>query len=84
MNILLSDKNVQAVMINIFGGITRGDDVARGLIEALNTIKTKIPIVVRLSGTNAEEGLSLLKETGLTTVSTMIEAAQKAIALSKR
>lgn len=84
MNILLSDKNVQAVMINIFGGITRGDDVARGLIEALNTIKTKIPIVVRLSGTNADEGLSLLKETGLTTVSTMSEAAAKAIALSKR
>ncbi len=82
MNILLSDKNVQAVMINIFGGITRGDDVARGLIEALNTIKTNIPIVVRLSGTNAEEGLAMLKETGLTTVSTMSEAAQKAIELS--
>ncbi|MGV8136264.1 MAG: ADP-forming succinate--CoA ligase subunit beta [Mangrovibacterium sp.] len=83
MNILLSDKNVQAVMINIFGGITRGDDVARGLIEALNTIKTNIPIVVRLSGTNAEEGLAMLKETGLTTVSTMSEAAQKAIELSR-
>jgi len=82
MNILLSDKNVQAVMINIFGGITRGDDVARGLIEALNTIKTNIPIVVRLSGTNAEEGLAMLKETGLTTESTMSEAAQKAIELS--
>lgn len=84
MNILLSDKNVQAVMINIFGGITRGDDVARGLIEALRTIKTDVPIVVRLSGTNAAEGLALLKETGLTTVSTMSEAAQRAIALSKR
>lgn len=84
MNILLSDKNVQVVMINIFGGITRGDDVARGLKEALKTIKTDIPVVVRLSGTNAEEGLALLKETGLTTVSTMSEAAQKAIALSKR
>lgn len=82
MNILLSDKNVEAVMINIFGGITRGDDVARGLIEALNTIQTNIPIVVRLSGTNAEEGLAMLKETGLTTVSTMSEAAQKAIELS--
>lgn len=84
MNILLSDKNVQAVMINIFGGITRGDDVARGLKEALKTIKTDIPVVVRLSGTNAEEGLALLKETGLTTVSTMSEAAQKAIEMSKR
>jgi len=84
MNILLSDKNVEAVMINIFGGITRCDDVARGLITALDTIKTDVPIVVRLSGTNAEEGLALLKETGLPTVGTMSEAAQKAIELSKR
>ena len=84
MNILLADKNVQSVMINIFGGITRCDDVARGLIEALNQIQTDIPIVVRLSGTNAEEGLALLSQTGLPTVSTMSEAAQKAIELSKR
>jgi succinyl-CoA synthetase beta subunit len=83
MNILLSDKNVKAVMINIFGGITRCDDVARGLIIALDQIKTNIPIVVRLSGTNAKEGLELLKSTGLPTVGTMSEAAQKAIELSK-
>ena len=69
MNILLSDKNVEAVMINIFGGITRCDDVARGLITALDVIKTDIPIVVRLSGTNAAEGLALIKQTGLPTVS---------------
>jgi succinyl-CoA synthetase beta subunit len=84
MNILLSDKNVKAVMINIFGGITRCDDVAKGLIKALEMIMTDVPIVVRLSGTNAEEGLALLKETGLPTVSSMSEAAQKAIELSKR
>ena len=83
MNILLSDKNVEAVMINIFGGITRCDDVARGLITAMEIIKTKIPIVVRLSGTNAKEGLALLKQTGLPTVGTMSEAAKTAIALSK-
>jgi len=83
MNILLSDINVKAVMINIFGGITRCDDVARGLIIALDQIKTNIPIVVRLSGTNAREGLELLKSTGLPTVGTMSEAAQKAIELSK-
>lgn len=84
MNILLSDKNVKAVMINIFGGITRCDDVARGLIEALRHINTNIPIVVRLSGTNAEEGLALLKQTGLPTVHTMSQAAKKAIELSKQ
>ena len=84
MNILLSDKNVEAVMINIFGGITRCDDVARGLVAAMKTIKTKMPIVIRLSGTNAKEGLEIIKEYGLPTVSTMSEAAQKAIELSKK
>jgi succinyl-CoA synthetase beta subunit len=83
MNILLSDKNVKAVMINIFGGITRCDDVARGIIVALDQIKTNVPIVVRLSGTNAKEGLEILKSTGLPTVDTMSEAAQKAIEMSK-
>jgi succinyl-CoA synthetase beta subunit len=84
MNILLGDKNVKAVMINIFGGITRCDDVAKGLVQALEIIKTEVPVVVRLSGTNADEGLALLKQTGLQTVRSMSEAAQKAIELSKR
>ena len=84
MNILLGDKNVKAVMINIFGGITRCDDVARGLVTALNEIKTEIPIVVRLSGTNAKEGLEIIKSEGLPTVSTMSEAAKTAIELSKK
>ncbi|HET6557000.1 MAG TPA: ADP-forming succinate--CoA ligase subunit beta [Prolixibacteraceae bacterium] len=84
MNILLSDKNVKAVMINIFGGITRCDDVAKGLIKALEVIITDIPIVVRLSGTNAKEGLAILEKTGLPTVSSMSEAAKKAIELSQR
>ncbi len=84
MNILLSDKNVNAVMINIFGGITRCDDVARGLVIALEEIKTDIPIVIRLSGTNAKEGLEIIKDYGLPTVSTMSEAAKKAIELSKQ
>lgn len=84
MNILLSDTNVQAVMINIFGGITRCDDVARGLVAALKAIKTDMPIVVRLSGTNSKEGLEIIKEFGLPTVSTMSEAAKKAIELSRK
>jgi succinyl-CoA synthetase beta subunit len=84
MNILLSDSNVNAVMINIFGGITRCDDVAMGLVIALDEIKTDIPIVIRLSGTNAKEGLDIISEYGLPTVSTMSEAAQKAIELSRK
>ena len=83
MNILLSDSNVNSVMINIFGGITRCDDVARGLVTALKEIDTDIPVVIRLSGTNAKEGLEIIREFGLPTVSTMSEAAQKAIDLSR-
>ena len=83
MSILLSDTNVKAVMINIFGGITRCDDVARGLVAALDSIHTEIPIVIRLSGTNAKEGLEIISKYGLPTVSTMSEAAKKAIELSK-
>ncbi|MFM2290536.1 MAG: hypothetical protein RIS29_349 [Bacteroidota bacterium] len=83
MNILLNDKNVKAVMINIFGGITRCDDVAKGLLKALEVINTKIPIVVRLSGTNAAEGLEILKAAKLPTVKTMSEAAQEAIRMAE-
>jgi succinyl-CoA synthetase beta subunit len=81
MNLILSDKNVKVVMINIFGGITRCDDVARGLISALDQIKVEVPIVVRLSGTNAKEGLEILKKANLPIVETMSQAAQKAIEL---
>ena len=84
MDILLSDKNVKAVMINIFGGITRCDDVAKGLVTALEEIKTDIPIVIRLSGTNAKEGREIIADYGLPIVETMSEAAKKAIELSKK
>lgn len=79
MNLILSDKNVKVVMINIFGGITRCDDVARGLLEALKVLDVKVPIIVRLSGTNAKEGLKILKDTNLTVVESMSEAAKMAI-----
>jgi succinyl-CoA synthetase beta subunit len=84
MAILLSDNNVKSVMINIFGGITRCDDVARGLVKALQEIKTNIHIVIRLSGTNSKEGLEIIRNFGLETVTTMSEAARKAIELSNR
>ena len=84
MNLILSDKNVKVVMINIFGGITRCDDVARGLIAALDKIKVDVPIVVRLSGTNSKEGLEILKQANLPIVETMSQAAQKAIELCNK
>ncbi len=81
MNILLGDKNVKVVMINIFGGITRCDDVAKGLIQAIKQLDVKVPIVARLTGTNAKEGQEILKDSNLISASSMSDAAQKAISL---
>jgi succinyl-CoA synthetase beta subunit len=81
LDIVLSDPTVKGVMINIFGGITRGDEVARGIIEGTKTLNIQVPIVVRLAGTNAEEGLALLKDTDLIPAATMQEAAQKIVSL---
>ncbi|MDO5664681.1 MAG: ADP-forming succinate--CoA ligase subunit beta [Bacteroidia bacterium] len=82
MKLLLSDKNVKVVLINIFGGITRCDDVARGLLEAFKQINTNIPIVIRLTGTNEKEGRELLKGTKFHVAETMGEAGRKAVELS--
>ena len=71
---------MRAILINIFGGITRGDVVADGIAEALQRVDVSVPIVVRLSGTNAEEGRQLLAEAGLTAVDSMDEAAAAAVA----
>jgi succinyl-CoA synthetase beta subunit len=80
MEFLLNDKKVKGVLINVFGGITRCDDVARGLLEAFGKMKVDIPVVIRLSGTNAEEGRELLKSNkDLITAETMGEAARKII-----
>lgn len=78
-NLVTSDSNVAAILINIFGGITRGDEVANGIREALHEVDVKVPIVVRLSGTNAEEGKTILSEAGITAVSSMDEAAAEVV-----
>lgn len=83
MKLLLSDKEVKVVLINIFGGITRCDDVARGLITAFSEIKTDIPIVIRLTGTNEKEGRAMLEGTPFHSAETMGEAIRKAVALVK-
>ena len=74
-SLVTADPNVNAILINIFGGITRGDEVANGIREALGRVNVEVPIVVRLSGTNAEEGKEILAEAGITAVSSMDEAA---------
>ena len=83
LRIILSDPNVQAVLINIFGGITRCDEVARGILTAMDEVKPRVPFVVRLIGTNQEEGQRLLAAANMETASTLAEAAQKVVALVK-
>jgi succinyl-CoA synthetase beta subunit len=79
MGILTRDTRVRAVLFNIFGGITRCDDVARGLLTALDRIGTKIPIVIRLTGTNEKEARDLLSARGMTALSDMDEAVRAVI-----
>jgi succinyl-CoA synthetase beta subunit len=82
LEIILADKEVKAILFNIFGGITRCDDVANGIIAATKSMDIKVPIVVRLIGTNEKEGRALLAETDLVPAETMDEAVKKAIELA--
>ncbi|MEN8005526.1 MAG: ADP-forming succinate--CoA ligase subunit beta [Candidatus Krumholzibacteriota bacterium] len=82
LEIILSDKEVKAILFNIFGGITRCDDVANGIIAATRQMDINVPIVVRLIGTNEEEGRALLAATDLVPAETMDEAVKKAIELA--
>ncbi len=84
MRIILSDANVKAVLFNIFGGITRCDEVARGILAAMKEVKPKAPMVVRLVGTNAEEGRKLLADAKMITAETLADAAKKAVAAAQR
>ena len=83
LNIILSDANVKAVLINIFGGITRGDEVAKGIVAALGQITRQVPLVVRLVGTNAEEGARILADANLIPASSLGEAAQKVVEVAR-
>jgi succinyl-CoA synthetase beta subunit len=86
LEVINSDENVKAIFINIFGGITRGEEVANGIVEAMRRVEIASPIVIRLDGTNAEEGRRILAEHGskqLESVPTMIEAARRATELAE-
>ena len=81
LGIVLSDPNVKGVLINIFGGITRCDEVAKGVIAATESMDIKVPIVVRLAGTRAEEGIAILAQSTLIPAETMQDAAAKIVSL---
>jgi succinyl-CoA synthetase beta subunit len=83
MSLILDDPKVDAILVNIFGGITRGDEVARGLIEAQAAQPRVVPMVVRIVGTNAEEAGQLLREARFETAATLDAAAAKAVAASR-
>jgi succinyl-CoA synthetase beta subunit len=86
LDIVASNQQVKSVLFNIFGGITRGDEVARGLLSALEQSEIDLPIVVRLDGTNAEEGREILAENtpeNVHTEETMLDAARKAVELAQ-
>jgi succinyl-CoA synthetase beta subunit len=81
--IILADRNVQTVLINIFGGITRGDEVAHGIVEARAGLERQVPMVVRIVGTNADEAALILEQADLQTAYTLDEAAELAVAATR-
>ncbi len=83
MRIILADPKVKAILFNVFGGITRGDEVANGILQALDEVKPDIPMVARLVGTNAKEGLAILKAANFPSAESLSEAAQIAVKLAK-
>jgi succinyl-CoA synthetase beta subunit len=83
LRIILSDPNVKAVLFNIFGGITRCDEVAKGILAALDEVPTDVPMVARLVGTNETEGREILANANMITADTLAQAAEKAVAASR-
>ena len=83
LRIILRDTRVKAVLINIFGGITRCDEVANGIVEAINSLNVKVPIVVRMVGVNEEEGRQILADSRLPSANRLSEAVQMAVAAAK-
>src|SRR5690606_4025880 len=87
LEVINHDQNVKSIFVNIFGGITRGEEVAKGIVEALGRVELRAPIVIRLDGTNAEEGRLILLDAGipadkLQSQPTMLDAARAAVALA--
>lgn len=86
LRMILSDPNVKAVLFNIFGGITRGDEVAKGILQALEVVKTDIPMIIRLAGTNSEEGRAIIDAAQIPNIisaASLTEGAKKAIAAAQ-
>jgi len=83
LRIITGDPNVKTILFNIFGGITRGDDVANGIVQATQQVPLKVPIVIRLTGTNEREGIEILRKAGFSALADMDEAVKQAVAKAK-
>jgi len=83
LRIITSDPRVKVILFNIFGGITRGDDVANGIVQATREFALKVPIVIRLTGTNEQLGVEILRKAGFSALTDMDEAVKQAVALLK-
>jgi succinyl-CoA synthetase beta subunit len=84
LEIITADPHVKAILFNIFGGITRCDDVANGIVTATGRTKLEVPIVIRLTGTNEELAVSILKRAGFSALTDMDEAVKRAVELAGR
>jgi succinyl-CoA synthetase beta subunit len=84
LDIITSDPNVKVILFNIFGGITRCDDVANGIVEATKRIDIKVPLVIRLTGTNETEGVKILEGAGMSAATSMDEVVERAVALANQ
>jgi succinyl-CoA synthetase beta subunit len=82
LEIITADPRVKVILFNIFGGITRCDDVANGIVEATQNIDIQVPIVIRLTGTNEEQALGILEEAGFSAYTSMDEVVEKAVQLA--
>ena len=83
LELILMDKDVKAILINVFGGITRCDEVAQGLIKAIESVDLDLPVVVRLVGTREKEGRALLSGTSVVAADTMVDAAKRIVAIAR-
>jgi succinyl-CoA synthetase beta subunit len=83
LKIILRNKSIKVILINIFGGITRCDDIANGILTALKQIEIPVPLIIRLTGTNENEAKALLTAAGLTTYKSMRQAVTEAVKVSK-
>jgi len=83
LRIITGDPNVKSILFNIFGGITRGDDVANGIVQATKAFPLKVPIVIRLTGTNEKDGIAILERAGFAALSDMDDAVKQAVAKAK-